>query len=104
MKVRGSYWAELSPQDNTLVPAGVLVTGKTQIVFRAYPEFIALEIEMEQQLVSMTERGFTPDEILDYYADRSNGVTVSVSRPQRMDARSLDDAAERMLEESKYHV
>ena len=59
---------------------------------------------MEQRLLSMLERKFTPDEILDYYADRSNGVTFSVSRPERMDARSLDDAAERMLEESKHHV
>ena len=104
MKVRGSYWAELSPEDRVLVPSGVLVAGKIQILFKAYPEFIALEIEMEQRLMTMLEREFTPDEILDYYVDRSNGVTFSVSRPERMDARSLEDAAERMLEGSKHHV
>jgi len=104
MNIRGSYWAELAAYENVLVPAGVLVASKTLILFKAYPEFIALEIEMESRLLSMLEREFTPDDILDYYADRSNGVTFSVSRPERMDARSLDDAAEKMLEESKHHV
>lgn len=104
MKVRGSYWAELSAQDGVLVPAGVLVASKTLVLFKAHPEFVALEAEMERKLLSMEERGFTPDEILDYYVDRCNGVTFSVSRPQRIEARSIDDAAEEMLEESKYHA
>jgi len=103
MKVRAAYWAELAPEDGVLVPAGVLVAGKTKLHFRAYPEFIALEREMEGQLASALARGLTPDEILDYYVERSNGVTVSVSRARRVESRSIDDAAEKLLAASKHH-
>ena len=104
MKARAAYWAELSPEDGTLVPAGVLVTSKEKLLFKAYPEFVALEREMEGRLASALGRGLTPDEVLDYYAERSNGVTVSVSRPVRGEARSVADAAERMLAESRVHA
>ena len=104
MMVRTAYWAELSPEDVGLVPAGVLVASKTKLIFRAYPEFVALEREMEGRLASALGRGMSPDEVLDYYAERSNGVTSSVSRPVKVDARSVDDAAERMLARSKVHA
>ena len=104
MKVRGSYWAELSPSDGTLVPAGVLVASKTKLVFRAYPEFGALQQEVAGRIASALGRGLSPDEVLDYHVERSNGMTVSVSRPRRMDVRSIEDAAERLLAESKHHV
>jgi len=106
MTVRAAYWAELSPEDVGLVPAGVLVASKTKLLFRAYPEFVALEREMEGRFASALGRGrgMTPDEVLDYYAERSNGVTSSVSRPVKVEARSVDDAAERMLARSKVHA
>ena len=56
---------------------------------------------MEGRLASALGRGLMPDEVLDYYAERSNGVTSSVSRPVKVEARSVDDAAERMLARSK---
>ena len=104
MNARGAYWAELSAVDGVLVPAGVLVASKEKLVFKGYPEFIALEHEMEGKIAGMLGRGLTPGEILDYYAQRSNGVTFSVSRPKRIEARSLADAAEKMLARSKHHA
>ena len=104
MRVRGAYWAELSPEENVLVPAGVLVASKEKLLFRAYPEFKALEREMEGKLASALDRGLTPDEVLDYYVERSNGVTVSVSKPERIEARSIEDAAEKLLARSKHHA
>jgi hypothetical protein len=104
MKARGAYWAELSAEEGTLVPAGVLVASKTKLLFRAYPEFLALEREMEGRLAAALARGLTPDEVLDYYAERANGATTSVSRPVRLEARSLADAAERLLARSKHHA
>ena len=103
MKVRGAYLAELSAEEGVLVPAGVLVASKTKLLFRAYPEFRALEAEMKAKLDAALERGYTPDEVLDYYVERSNGVTVSVSRPKRIEARSIDDA-ETLLSRSKVHA
>ena len=55
-------------------------------------------------IAGLLDRGLTPDEILDHYAQRSNGVTFSVSKPKRIEARSLADAAERMLARSKHHA
>jgi hypothetical protein len=104
VRVRGSYWAELSAIEGVLVPAGVLVASKKRLVFKGYPEFIALEREMENRIAGMLGRGLTPGEALDYYARRSNGVTFSVSRPERIEARSLADAAEKMLAGSKHHA
>jgi len=104
MKVRGAYWAELSAEEGVLVPAGVLVASKTKLVFRAYPEFKALEREMEARVTSALARGLTPDEVLDYYVERSNGVTVSVSRAKWVEARSVEDAAEKLLARSKVHA
>ncbi len=104
MKTRGSHWAEFSAEENVLVPAGVLVASKTKLVFKGYPEFIALEREMENRIAGMLGRGFTPGEVLDYYVQRSNGITFSVSRPKRIEARSLADAAEKMLARSKHHA
>ena len=97
MKLRGAYWAVLSPSENTLVTAGVLVAGKAGIVFRAYPEFGAVEAEMNQKLGEAMGRGLKPDEVLDYYAERSNGVTFSVSRPVNVEAKSVSEAAEKLL-------
>ena len=104
MKVHGSYWSEFSAEDNTLVPAGALVGGKREILFKGLPGFNWLEQQMEIELAGMTNRGFTAKEILDYYAERSNGVTVSVSRPETVEGQSLADAADRMLERSKHYV
>ncbi len=104
MRVRGSYWAELSAVENVLVPAGVLVASKEKLVFKGYPEFIALEREMENRIAGMLAGGLTPGEVLDYYVERSNGVTFSVSRSKRIEARSLADAAEKMLAGSKHHA
>jgi hypothetical protein len=104
MKVRASYWAELSAEEGTLVPAGALAASKTKLLFRAYPEFIALEREMEGRLASALARDLTPDDVLDYYAERANGVTTSVSRPTTVEARSLEDAAEKLLSKSKRHA
>lgn len=104
MKARASFWAEFSAEDNSLVPAGVLVAGKREILFKGFPEFIWLEQEMNVKLGEMAKRGFTPDEILDYYAERSNGATVSVSRPVTVEGQSLADAADRLLERSKHYV
>ena len=104
MKVRASYWAELSPEESVLVPAGVLVASKEKLLFRAYPEFKTLEAEMAGKLLSSLDRGLTPDEVLDYYVERSNGVTVSVSKPKRIEARSIEDAAEKLLARSKHHA
>ena len=104
MKVRASYWAEFSPEDNTLVPAGVLVVGKREILFKGFTEFTALEADMNNRLSSMMVRGLNPEDILNYYAERSNGVTFLVSRPQTVEARSLADAADRLLERSKHYV
>ena len=104
MRVRGSYWAELSAGEDVLVPAGVLVASKEKLVFKGYPEFIAPEREMEEKLAEMLEAGLTPNQVLDYYIERSNGVTFSVSRPKRIEARSLADAAEKMLARSKHHA
>jgi hypothetical protein len=104
MKVQGAYWAELSPEEGVLVAAGVLVASKEKLAFKAYPEFIALEREMEGKVAEMLGSGLTPGEVLDYYAERSNGVTFSVSRPVRVEARSLEDAAEKLLARSKHHA
>ena len=104
MKLRGSYWAELSAIEDVLVPAGVLVASKEKLVFKGYPEFIALERELENRFAGMLGRGLTPGEILDHYAQRSNGVTFSVSKPRRIEARSLADAAEKLLARSKHHA
>ena len=104
MNVKASFWAEFSAEDHTLVPAGVLVAGKREILFKGFPEFIWLEQEMKVKLTGMLIRGLSPEEILDYYAQRSNGVTVSVSRPETVEGRSLADAADRMLERSKHYV
>ena len=104
MKVRGAYWAELSPEEGVLVPAGVLVASKEKLAFKAYPEFIALEREMEGKVAEMLGTGITPKQVLDYYRERSNGVTFSVSRPVQVEARSLDDAAEKLLARSKHHA
>jgi hypothetical protein len=87
-----------------LVPAGVLVAGKEKLIFWGYPEFIALEREMEDRIAGMLGAGLTPDEVLDYFVERSNGVTVSVSRPVRIEARSLAEAAEKLLARSKHHA
>jgi hypothetical protein len=102
--VQGAYWAELSPEEGALVPAGVLVASKEKLAFKAYPEFIALEREMEGKLAEVLGTGLTPNQVLDYYVQRSNGVTFSVSRPKRIEARSLADAAEKMLARSKHHA
>ncbi len=104
MKVRGSYWAELSAVEGVLVPAGVLVASKEKLVFKGYEEFIALEREMEGKIAETLGGGLTPYEVLDYYVEHSNGVTFSVSRPKRIEARSLADAAEKMLARSKHHA
>jgi len=104
VKLRGSYWAEFSAIEDVLVPAGVLVASKEKLVFKGYPEFIALEREMENRIAGMLDRGLTPGEILDHYARRSNGVTFSVSKPKRIEARSLADATEIMLARSKHHA
>ena len=103
MKLHGSYWAELSAQDNVLVTAGVLVAGKRKILFRAFRQFNWLEAEMKNRLADMSARGFSSEEILDYYAERSNGITVSVSQPETVEGDSLSDAADRMLERSKHY-
>ena len=104
MIVRGSYWAELSPYEGVLVSAGVLVASKEKLVFKGYPEFIALESEMEGKLAEVLGTGLTPKQVLDYYVERSNGVTFSVSRPKRIEARSLAEAAEKLLARSKHHA
>jgi hypothetical protein len=104
VKLRGSHWAELSAIEGILVPAGVLVASKQKLVFKGYPEFIALEREMENRIAGMLSQGLTPDEVLDSCAQRSNGVTFSVSKPKRIEARSLADAAEEMLARSKHHA
>ena len=52
----------------------------------------------------MLGTGITPKQVLDYYRERSNGVTFSVSRPVQVEARSLDDAAEKLLARSKHHA
>ena len=104
MTLRGAYWAEWSPEEATLVPAGVLVASKTKLIFRAYPEFPALQAEMEDQIAYALSRDLPPDDLLDYYVERSNGITASVSRPKRVSARSVEDAAEKLLAESKHHA
>jgi len=104
VNVRGAYWAELSPEEGVLVPAGVLVASKEKLAFKAYPEFIALEREMDGKVASMLDTGLTPKQVLDYYVERSNGVTFSVSRPVRVEARSIDEAAEKLLARSKHHA
>ncbi len=104
MNVRGAYWAELSPEEGVLVPAGVLVASKEKLAFKAYPEFIALEREIERKIAGMLGAGLTPNQVLDHYVERSNGVTFSVSRPKRIEARSLAEAAEKMLARSKHHA
>jgi len=34
VRVRGAYWAEFSPEESVLVPAGVLVASKEKLVFK----------------------------------------------------------------------
>ena len=43
------------------------------MLVKAYPEFIALEREMEGKVAEMLGAGLTPGQVLDYYAERSNG-------------------------------
>jgi len=104
VKVRGAYWGEFSPEESVLVPAGVLVASREKLIFKGYPEFIALEREMEGKLAEMLGTGLTPYQVLDYYRERSNGITFSVSGPVRVEARSLAGAAEKMLARSKHHA
>jgi hypothetical protein len=104
MKLHGSYWAELSAEDGVLVPAGVLVAGKEELVFKGYPEFIALEREMEERIANLLGSGLTPEQVLEWYREHSNGITFSVSGPVRVEARSLADAAEKLLARSRHHA
>ena len=97
VRVRGSYWAEYVPSENMLVTAGVLVAGKQKIIFRALPQRKALEAEITRKLAEYADKGFTPEEIFEYLIERANGVTRSLSELVRVEARSIEDAAEQLL-------
>ena len=97
VRVRGSYWAQYVPSEDMLVTAGVLVAGKQKIIFRALPQRKALEAEIARKLAEYADRGFTAGEIFEYLIERSNGVTRSLSEPVRVEARSMEDAAEKLL-------
>lgn len=97
LQVHGSYWAELAPREGILVTVGVLIKSKTKIIFRALPQHQAFEAEITINLAEYADRGFTPEEVFEYLIERANGVTRSLSEPIRVDARTLEDAAEQLL-------
>jgi len=97
VRVRGSYWAEYLAAEGALGTVGVLVAGKQRIVFRALPQHKALEAEVARKLAEYADRGFTAEDIFDYLVERANGVTRSLSIPARIEAKSIEDAAEQLL-------
>jgi hypothetical protein len=85
---------ELNDGTGRLKAVGVLVSGRDAITFRGYFG----EQVVEREWLGYIRRGLdalgmTPDEIHRYYLERSNGVTVSVSKPEEITARGIDDAA-----------
>jgi hypothetical protein len=104
MKVKTAFWAEYFQAVNGLRTVGVLALTKETIVFAPAPGHEGIGAAIDERLASALDRGLTPDEILGYFVERSNGISWSVSKPETIEAGSINDAALKQLSkvEKKY--
>lgn len=104
MKVKTAFWAEHFQGVDGLRTVGVLALSEDTIVFVPAPGQEGIGAAIDERLASALDRGLTPDEILGYFVERSNGISWSVSKPETIEAQSVNDAALKQLRkvEKKY--
>ena len=98
MKFKAAFYARHFSSVNGLRTTGVFIASKTEIVFAPVPGFQSEGEVIDDKLAEALFEGQTPDVILEHLVERSNFNSSSVSKTTTVEAKSMNEAAVKMLE------
>ncbi len=106
MKGKFSYHAERVEAVNDFKTVGVLIlVGETLIYVPVVREDAAVNLPSNEMVVEVEDaqaRGLDPEDILNYYIDRRNGITESFSRAETITGKTLDEIKQKALDSIRH--
>lgn len=98
MKFKAAFYARHFASVNGLRTTGVFIASKTDIIFAPVPGFQSEGEVIDDRLAEALYEGQSPEVILEHLVERSNFHSSSVSKTTTVEARTMNDAAVKMLE------
>jgi hypothetical protein len=84
-----SWHAELDRNSQKMKTVGCMVLDRDQLYYITFDHCNRLEEKWNDDFSQSMDKGFTAQEIFNYWIERSNGITVSFSLPEPIEA--IDD-------------
>lgn len=101
MIAKMSYHAERVEGQEDFLTVGILLLTSDEVLYVPVVEPVSPlnlpDTELVVEVADAQARGLDPEDIFDYYIDRTNGVTESFSNAETIKGKNLDEIKEKAL-------
>lgn len=106
MKGKKSYHAERVEGQEDFRTVGVLLLVGNDVLYVPVVEDVAPvnlpQERMSNEIAGALERNLDPDDIFDYYIERSNGITDSFSLSETIQGKTIEEIKQKALDSIRH--